>query len=484
MSGILDKKSRILDAILTSEGRRQMSEGTYNVSYVTFSDYGVSYIPDSENGHEDPTDKIYFEACNLPQDQITFEANDSGRLVVNRQNIKVNYSDSFLTSSSALKANGILENGMLSVFGYVNGRTVKVTGKLLQVNSDKDKGFIYEDSLGVTGSILVDPQINGGQIYSGSASSKKIYIGTRNGVDAAVFAKSIASSIQILSSSGGPNVSAYSLGDTVYLDSDKNALNLSLIASGTLSTPLYLKKASVGNTLLRDDIINANFASSIEGILTSSFDNFLELQTISTLNRLFEDDQFVLSTNEVNFDFKNCITPEAAATLREPAPVNSIDSIFSDEKTSHLDNFLYLPPIVKASDAEIPDKSDIESTANYRLGSGSMSYPSWGDNEKKLTYSKLSEEINQFPSSKSVIKFTKTSLNNNLIGQFFEITNKEVNKLDVINFGDVMDDAQEETSVTKKVFFVGKTFLDDNGTVCFVNMFTLIFERDSSTESS
>ena len=68
MAGILDNKSRIIDAILTSEGRRQMAEGTFEVSYATFSDYGVSYIPDLKNGHENPTSKIYFEACNLPQD--------------------------------------------------------------------------------------------------------------------------------------------------------------------------------------------------------------------------------------------------------------------------------------------------------------------------------------------------------------------------------------------------------------------------------
>ena len=41
--GILDNKSRILDAILTVDGRRQMAEGTFNVSYVTFEDGNVFY---------------------------------------------------------------------------------------------------------------------------------------------------------------------------------------------------------------------------------------------------------------------------------------------------------------------------------------------------------------------------------------------------------------------------------------------------------
>ena len=80
MAGILDKKSRIIDAVLTTEGRRQLGEGTLSVSYATFTDGEVFYVPSSEYGHEDPTARLYIEACSLPQDQIIFEANDEGKL--------------------------------------------------------------------------------------------------------------------------------------------------------------------------------------------------------------------------------------------------------------------------------------------------------------------------------------------------------------------------------------------------------------------
>ena len=53
MAGILDSKSRILDAILTSEGRRQVAEGTFIVSCVTFTDADIAYIPDAVDGHVD-----------------------------------------------------------------------------------------------------------------------------------------------------------------------------------------------------------------------------------------------------------------------------------------------------------------------------------------------------------------------------------------------------------------------------------------------
>lgn len=488
MSGILDKKSRILDAILTVEGRRQMAEGTYNVSYVTFTDSGVSYIPDSEEGHEDPTDKIYFEACNLPQDQIVFEANDNGKLISRFPiDVKVDYGPfSHLSSSVDLKSSGILENGRLSVFGYTSGRSIKVVKGFENVDSDAGKGFVYGDSLGVTASIVLDPlgSTGGGTDNFGVYidSPFKGRIGTKRSIPSETFALKIAKAVTLLSQSGGPNVSAYSVGDMVFLDNNMSTNNLIFEITGSnLSSPLLLKNSSIGSTLLKEELENAYFSSAIRGILTSSFDNFIDLQTISSINRLFEDDQFETSISELNFDAKTSLPPSVKTSAYNSSipELNAIDSLFSDEKVSHLDNYLYLPPIVKTSDAEVPDKSDLQSLNNYLLGD----YPSWGNNETKLTYQKLATHLSQYVNSKSSLTFTKTSLNNNIVAQFFEVTNGDVSKLDVIEYGHVMDNSQESTSTTKNVFFVGKTFIDDRGTLCFVNMFTLVFERDDSPEA-
>ena len=85
MSGILDNKSRVIDALLTYEGRRQMANGDFTVKYVTFSDSNVFYQKNAAEGHEDPTNKIYLEAFNVPHDQIIFEADDAGSLIPFRQ---------------------------------------------------------------------------------------------------------------------------------------------------------------------------------------------------------------------------------------------------------------------------------------------------------------------------------------------------------------------------------------------------------------
>lgn len=81
MSGILDNKSRMLDTILTQEGRRQLSMGACKIEFVSFTDAETFYEADAVSGSTDPSNRIFLEACGLPQDQITFEADDSGKLM-------------------------------------------------------------------------------------------------------------------------------------------------------------------------------------------------------------------------------------------------------------------------------------------------------------------------------------------------------------------------------------------------------------------
>ncbi len=81
MSGILDNKSRVLDVLVTPEGRAQLAKGGLDVSYVSFSDTGTFYKGDIASGSQDAADRIYLEASNLPQDQVTFQADDDGNLL-------------------------------------------------------------------------------------------------------------------------------------------------------------------------------------------------------------------------------------------------------------------------------------------------------------------------------------------------------------------------------------------------------------------
>ena len=81
MAGILDSKNRIFDTFLTTEGRRQIAQGKLIAEFYSFTDAGMFYNQDTiVSGAQDETYRIQLEATNLPQDTITLEADDSGRL--------------------------------------------------------------------------------------------------------------------------------------------------------------------------------------------------------------------------------------------------------------------------------------------------------------------------------------------------------------------------------------------------------------------
>jgi hypothetical protein len=80
MSGILDSKTRVLDTIVTLEGRQQLAAGGINIHYVTYSDGATYYAADVVSGSADATVRLYLETCNLPQDQVTFKSDAQGHV--------------------------------------------------------------------------------------------------------------------------------------------------------------------------------------------------------------------------------------------------------------------------------------------------------------------------------------------------------------------------------------------------------------------
>lgn len=473
MAGILDKKSRVLDAVLTPEGRRQLADGTLSISYATFTDGEVFYSVDAVYGHEDPADRLYMEACGLPQDQVIFEANDEGKLSpLRKQNVYINPVG---LNNSGSFVPGILKDGKVLSTEVFHGSRVKVFD-INETLTDYNRGFIYLDSAGKSGSILVDPfkfpdestiSAPVGGPYVGS-------VGTKGGASRVDFAKQITKVINLLSATSGPKVSATANLNVVYLSPllNNTGSKFTLQYSGTLSSPIVLEGELVGGRVLTEELEGAGFASQVPGILSSSFDNFLELRTISTIDRTLLDDKFILSNDELTFEISRMTPDKVSSLVAAPPSINAIDSLFSDDKLSRLENFLYLPPIVKTSDTVVPDKTNIKSLTPYLLGD----YPSWGDNEIPLDYSNLTKQMSVYEFQEA--KILETSLNNNVIGQLFEVSNSGITKLDVVDFGDVMSpNSDDPRGAKRKVFFAGKVFVDDRGTTCFVNIFTFMLGK-------
>jgi len=347
MSGILDNKSRVIDAILTFEGRRQMAAGNFSVKYATFSDKNLVYQSDLEEGHVDPTTKIYLESFNSPCDEIIFVADDSGNLTPFRQHSEFGHETIVGNITSSLSWNS-----------FVGG---KIQSRLQIYYSHKD--------------------------VSGSNFSEE---------------------------------------------------------------PLY----------------GANFASQIEGLLTSSIDNFSSLQSIGSIDPLFQDENFAISNNEIKF---NILPSVENISMTSPTSVNTIDSLFSDKRLRNLDNFKYLPPIKKTNSV---DKTDINLLISKNLLLGN--YPPWGPTEK-LSFQDIMSELSNYEDNSSVLSFDPTSKDNDIIAQFFEITNNAARKLDVIDYGQISDNLSNSLSSQYHVFFIGKVVVDATGADCFINLFTLLF---------
>ena len=83
MAGILNNKTRVIDAIITLDGRRQMANGSLQFSFVSFSDDGLFYSSDDGTTINPPHNQLCFEATSLPRDVIIPETDDEGVFSLN-----------------------------------------------------------------------------------------------------------------------------------------------------------------------------------------------------------------------------------------------------------------------------------------------------------------------------------------------------------------------------------------------------------------
>ena len=84
MSGILNKKQRILDGLITNAGRKQLAAGQMKIEFASFSDSAAFYSTEDNKTENNANDRLYFEAANLPSDTIILETDNFGDLEVFR----------------------------------------------------------------------------------------------------------------------------------------------------------------------------------------------------------------------------------------------------------------------------------------------------------------------------------------------------------------------------------------------------------------
>lgn len=205
------------------------------------------------------------------------------------------------------------------------------------------------------------------------------------------------------------------------------------------------------------------FAYYAKQLLDSSTQNFSRLYMLSTRDKLFEDEGFGISNQNVTFTIGNN-SPISDPTLYA-ANLNQVESLFSDVRMSAVPNFKFLPPLNKVVDSSL-DKSDFRATTKYQLGH----YKPWGrPHVFGLTKEQIDLELlhHEMMKCSRVVSFDPTSTGNHLVAQVFEVNNNIMNKLDVIDY--------PVKGTTNRYFFVGKVLTDENGTDTFIHIFTMVF---------
>jgi hypothetical protein len=148
MAGILDSKTRIMDVIVTQEGRRQMASGKLRAEFLSFTDTHTFYQKEGDQGNEDPTNRLYFEATSTLNDMVTLESDDSGNL------IQFDFSPKHT---------------------LVGDQLFTVTASSPDISNYQFRVYSHGDNFASVGSLLVTSSIN---------NFKNLrMIGTRNGVE-------------------------------------------------------------------------------------------------------------------------------------------------------------------------------------------------------------------------------------------------------------------------------------------------------------
>jgi hypothetical protein len=203
-------------------------------------------------------------------------------------------------------------------------------------------------------------------------------------------------------------------------------------------------------------LMNEAFASAATSLLSSSVDNFTRLQILRSPDPFDDTQNFVINKEQITITFTDEF-PIPSGSVNS-VQVNDAESLFMDKRLSHIPNFAHLPPV---------NKGDKSSFGNFpALNQAPI-----------LNFDQLNNEFETLrrQGMEEIIEFSESSLQNNIIGQFFELTNNQLTKLDVIDFGSFV--VEDGTDFPKKhVFFVGKLFIDDYGTDVFINLFSLVFE--------
>ena len=116
MAGILNSKQRIMDVIITENGRRQIVDNSFDIKYASFSDHGVFYSNDGTGVADQADLRIMFEANTSNTDTIIPEINDTNGISIDTSAGSRITNGRFYTSGSVSLNTSTLKTGSIDVF--------------------------------------------------------------------------------------------------------------------------------------------------------------------------------------------------------------------------------------------------------------------------------------------------------------------------------------------------------------------------------
>ena len=386
MAGILDNKKRVMDIIVTDEGKRQAANGELRIRFATFTDKHTfyedvsgSYSPKTaSNVAADATERIYFEAVFEFQDRIIVETEEA-----------------------------------YSLDGHPEGRFIPFKGRDFTVSSGRITSSSIDDASRRKFPSAYAPGLAGLVEVSGSdISSKSTHTEISDAITEHFTDQMIIGSH-----------------DSFYLDSD---FEISVTPSGDPTSPDYSKSGCV----FEHEKINAEGDQEKLRFIITHFSPYF----------------FPYGTSDISVD-------DWPAGIS--ATIEQCESFFHDRKLSHLPNYSFLPP-VNEPNLGTNDKTPLAKYAD--MGQKNI-----------LSSNQLLQTLAGRPYFD--IDFDVTSRDNNILSQMFEYDGASgaVKKLSVIDFGEFPDE-NDPSSPGKRVFFVGKIYRDQYGSLTFVNIFTVCFD--------
>lgn len=189
--------------------------------------------------------------------------------------------------------------------------------------------------------------------------------------------------------------------------------------------------------------------------LTQDAINSLNQQMILGTRNLLKNElssNFEITPSEATFYTKN--SADSSKTKIGNASLDDIESLWQDYRVANVANYQYLPPILDSAD-DAP-----EVLGNYTKI----------NQDPPLDLAELMNTLSGLQSQKFTFSNTRTS--NDILGQIFEVSEKKLSKLVIIDGGSYNSEGQ----VDPHVFYAGKLYRDTRGALTFVNIFTLVFE--------